>query len=259
VQFLDGSALLGSDTSSPHTLSVTLAAGAHTLVARAVDASGVTAGSAAVSVFVRKAATPALHVSGSRLVDAAGNPVVLHGVNRSGAEFPCVHGFGVFDGPMDAASLLAIASWNVNAVRVHLNSDGVSSGNSSACADATATCQKPMPDSAHAVDFWRSVAATFAGDPGTVFDLFNEPFPDRATSNLTQAWTCWRDGSCPSRRRAAPCPGRRRCGPRRIGRAPASGQVPALSAPGVHAWRGARAGRSAAGLIVCRQPSRSVG
>ncbi|MFF3818533.1 cellulase family glycosylhydrolase [Streptomyces bluensis] len=31
-----------------------------------------------------------------------------------------------------------------------------------------------------------------------VFDLFNEPCPDRATSTATQAWTCWRDGgTCP--------------------------------------------------------------
>jgi hypothetical protein len=30
------------------------------------------------------------------------------------------------------------------------------------------------------------------------FDLFNEPYPDRATSSATDAWKCWRDGgTCP--------------------------------------------------------------
>jgi hypothetical protein len=38
------------------------------------------------------------------------------------------------------------------------------------------------------------VANTFKGDDSTVFDLFNEPYPDRATSTTAQAWTCWRDG-----------------------------------------------------------------
>jgi endoglucanase len=27
-----------------------------------------------------------------------------------------------------------------------------------------------------------------------VFDLFNEPYPERATGSETSGWTCWRDG-----------------------------------------------------------------
>jgi endoglucanase len=184
---------------------------------------------------------PELHVSGNRLVDADGQTITLHGVNRSGAEFACVQGTGIFDGPVDQASVSAMASWGINAVRVPLNedcwlglsdvdaayagsnyitaikdyvsllhqnglvaildlhwTDGVYTGNSSACSSATATCQKPMPDAAEAIPFWTSVASTFKGDDATVFDLFNEPYPDRATSTATQAWTCWRDGgTCP--------------------------------------------------------------
>jgi hypothetical protein len=49
--------------------------------------------------------------------------VRLLGVNRSGGEFACVQGNGIWDGPMDASSVAAIKSWNVNAVRVPLNSD----------------------------------------------------------------------------------------------------------------------------------------
>ncbi|GAB3167177.1 cellulase family glycosylhydrolase [Amycolatopsis stemonae] len=180
---------------------------------------------------------PALHVSGNRLADAAGNPVTLRGVNRSGAEFACVQGNGLFDGPMDAASVAAIKSWHADAVRVPFNEDcwlglsdvdpryagetyraalksyvdllhrnglvaildlhwthGAYTGNSSACGDVDATCQKPMTDAEHSVDLWTSVATTFKGDDATILDLFNEPYPDRAVPGPAQAWTCWRDG-----------------------------------------------------------------
>ncbi len=45
------------------------------------------------------AATAGIHVSGNRLVDDAGHTVRLLGVNRSGAEYACVQGWGLFDGP----------------------------------------------------------------------------------------------------------------------------------------------------------------
>jgi endoglucanase len=64
---------------------------------------------------------PRLHVSGNKLVTAPGKQVVLHGVNRSGGEFACVQGFGIFDGPMGQASVSAMKSWHINAVRVPLN------------------------------------------------------------------------------------------------------------------------------------------
>lgn len=183
------------------------------------------------------AAAPAVHVSGDRLVDSSGATVNLRGVNRSGGEFACVQGWGIWDGPMDQASVSAIASWNVNAVRVPLNSacwngesyvdpaysgatyrqavqdyvnllnangmvaivelhwsDGQYTGPSSGCSDAQATCQKPMPDAAQSVPFWRSVAQTFGGNDSVVLDMFNEPYPERATGDTTSGWTCWRDG-----------------------------------------------------------------
>ncbi|HEX5494741.1 MAG TPA: cellulase family glycosylhydrolase [Mycobacteriales bacterium] len=242
VDFLNGGTLLGSDTTSPYTFALAnAAAGSYSFLARAVDAAGATGDSLTSTVLVRPAGTspgaPVVHVSGNHLVDQSGNTVMLRGVNRSGTEYQCVHGFGIFDGPSDDASIAAMATWNVNAVRVPLNedcwlglpnvmpqfagvnyqnaikayvsllhqhgmdaiidlhwSDGSYTGNSGSCANATADCQKPMPDAEHAVDFWRSVASTFGGDDAVVFDLFNEPFPDRATTDLTAAWTCWRDG-----------------------------------------------------------------
>ncbi|MFD8302894.1 cellulose binding domain-containing protein [Streptomyces sp. NPDC059690] len=184
---------------------------------------------------------PALHVSGNKLVDASGATRRLLGVNRSGGEFMCVQGYGIWDGPVDDAAVKAIADWKANAVRIPLNEEcwlglshikseyggadyinavkdlvarveahgmtpivelhwtyGQYTGNSAGCSDVHATCQKPMPDARYTPSFWSSVANTFKGDQAVAFDLFNEPYPDRATSTTTQAWQCWRDGgTCP--------------------------------------------------------------
>ncbi|WP_181446717.1 cellulase family glycosylhydrolase [Streptomyces sp. NTH33] len=184
---------------------------------------------------------PALRVSGNKLVDAGGKNRRLLGVNRSGGEFMCVQGYGIWDGPVDDAAIKAIADWKANAVRIPLNEEcwlglshikpeyaganyisavkdlvsrveahgmtpivelhwtyGQYTGNSAGCSDVHATCQKPMPDAQYTPSFWSSVANTFKNDQAVVFDLFNEPYPDRATSSLTDAWKCWRDGgTCP--------------------------------------------------------------
>jgi endoglucanase len=181
---------------------------------------------------------PQLHVSGNELVDASGARVVLHGVDRSGTEYECVSGNGIFDGPSDQASITAMKRWGVDAVRVPLNeacwngesyvnpadagpnyqtaieayvnllnangmvaildlhwSDGLYTGSSSGCSSAKAVCQKPMPDAAESVPFWTSVANAFKGNDAVIFDLFNEPFPERADgSNETEGWQCWRSG-----------------------------------------------------------------
>jgi endoglucanase len=64
---------------------------------------------------------PQLHVSGNQLVNAKGQRVILHGVDRSGGEWACTQGLGTWDGPVDQASISAMRSWDVNAVRVPLN------------------------------------------------------------------------------------------------------------------------------------------
>ena len=87
------------------------------------SATGYTAATFTVTeVTQTTSAAPQLHVSGNKLVNASGTQVVLHGVNRSGTEYACVQGNGIFDGPNDQASITAIKSWGpVNAVRVPLN------------------------------------------------------------------------------------------------------------------------------------------
>ncbi|MCO5989566.1 cellulose binding domain-containing protein [Actinoallomurus spadix] len=180
---------------------------------------------------------PALHVSGNRLVTASGATVRLRGANRSGGEFMCVQGRGIWDGPVDDASIDAMVAWKIKAVRIPLNEEcwlglsnidaryggtayqtevkafvsrleahgvtpivemhwnhGTYTGPSSGCSDVHATCQKPMPDAQYAPSFWTGVANAFKGDDAVVLDLFNEPYPERATGSEASGWTCWRDG-----------------------------------------------------------------
>src|SRR2546423_4883465 len=146
-----------------------------------------------------RAATLSLSVSGNQLLDGTGTPIQLRGVNRSGAEYACIQGWGIFDGPSDAASVQAIASWHTNAVRVPLNEDcwlNINMGTSryggstyqsaivnhvnllhanglyaildlhwNAPGTQKATGQQAMVDADHGPGFWSSVATTFKADP----------------------------------------------------------------------------------------------
>ena len=62
-------------------------------------------------------------MSGNQLVDRGGQDVPAAGVNRSGGEFACVQGKGIWDGPVDQASVDAMKAWNIHAVRVPLNEE----------------------------------------------------------------------------------------------------------------------------------------
>jgi endoglucanase len=165
-----------------------------------------------------EAATTGLHVQGNQIIDGSA-PLRLLGVNRSGTEYACIQGWGFFDGPSNAASIQAIASWHVNAVRVPLNEDcwlGINapaaySGSAyqqaitnyvnlltqnglvailelhwNAPGTQQATGQQQMPDEDHSPAFWQSVASIFKANPSVIFDLYNEPHD--------VSWACWRDG-----------------------------------------------------------------
>ena len=177
--------------------------------------------STAVPAISAAAAPPlSIAVSGNHLVNGSGQAIRLLGVNRSGTEYACIQGWGLFDGPSDAASVAAMASWHINAVRVPLNEDcwlninGVNALYGGAAYQSAvqsyvnllhqygiyaildlhwnapgtgqATGQEVMADADHAPAFWSSVAAFFKSDPGVLFDLYNEPH------DVT--WSCWLNG-----------------------------------------------------------------
>lgn len=72
-------------------------------------------------------------------------------------------------------------------------SDGAFVNPRSRCTSPRSVCQKPMPDE-HSVAFWKSVATLFEGNDAIIFDLFNEPYPERVTRGNPAAWRCWLDG-----------------------------------------------------------------
>jgi len=159
-------------------------------------------------------------VSGNHLVNGSGQAIRLLGVNRSGTEYACIQGWGIFDGPNDATSVAAMAAWHINAVRIPMNEDcwlninGVAPAYGgapyqgaiqsyvkllhqyglyaildlhwNAPGTTKATGQQVMPDADHAPAFWTSVASVFKSDPAVLFDLYNEPHD--------VSWSCWRNG-----------------------------------------------------------------
>jgi endoglucanase len=153
-----------------------------------------------------------LRVSGNRLLGPHGQRVILRGVNRSGTEYACIQGWGIFDGPNDAASVKAIASWHVNFVRVLINEDcwlginGVKPSYGGAAyrqaivnyvdllhrhgiyAEVSlvwaapgayrATYQPGGPDEDHSPAAWRSMASTFRHDPDVILAPWGETIVD---------------------------------------------------------------------------------
>jgi hypothetical protein len=177
---------------------------------------------AVISVLGAPSASAAvsLRVSQNTLVDASGAPLRIAGANRSGSEYACAQGWGMFDGPTDDASITAMTAWGINAVRVPLNEDcwlaidGVNPAYAGsnyqtairayvtrlqahglavildlhwgAAGSQVALGQEQAPDADHAIAFWSSVAGQYRSVPGVAFDLFNEPHDI--------SWSCWLDG-----------------------------------------------------------------
>jgi endoglucanase len=168
----------------------------------------------------------AVSVSGNRLVDAQGHTLRLVGVNRSGSQYMCVLGRGIFDGPTDAASIAAMQAWQINTVRVPLNEDcwlGINGLNPAysgvayrsaieayvaqlnaaglyvildvhwnAPGSELADGQRDMLDASHGYALWRSIATAFKGHPAVLFDLYNEPHS--LGGSAAEQWSCWARG-----------------------------------------------------------------
>jgi endoglucanase len=180
----------------------------------ASNGAGSSSATSALTGVVQAAPTPTpspagLHVSGNQLLDSNGKVVRLHGVNRAGTEYACVQGWGIFDGPTDAASVSAIGSWNANVVHIGLNEDcvlginGVPAAYSGAvylnavvayvtllhaqglyaevslmwAAPGTqrATGHPLILDQDHSADALRAIANAFKNDPNTFIGLESEP------------------------------------------------------------------------------------
>jgi len=166
-------------------------------------------------------------VQNGQLVNAAGHPLRLLGVDISGTEDACIQNKGIAYSALNDAKAAALPTWHINAVRVPLNEDcwlGINGApaaysgvnyqtaitnwvnllNShgllvildlhwSAPGTTQATTQWQMADVDHSPTFWTQVATTFKTNPAVMFDLFNEP--KLGGTNPTAAnWNCWLSG-----------------------------------------------------------------
>ena len=181
-------------------------------------------GLAAASAPGRSARRPlVVRVHGNKLVNAAGRRIQLRGVNRSSFEYACAEngGWGYYEGPVDAASIRVMKTWKINAVRLPLNEAcwlGLHSAEVGPkyrgkgyrkqvvayvrrlerarlyvildlhwnAPGLHKTGQQVMADADHSRAFWKSVARTFRGNRGVIFDLYNEPHDI--------SWSCWKQG-----------------------------------------------------------------
>jgi endoglucanase len=109
------------------------------------------------------------------------------------ADVPAQYGGTAYQNEVRTYVNLLVANGITPIVEMHWNY-GTYTGPSSGCADVKATCQKPMPDAQYAPAFWTGVATAFKGNDAVILDLFNEPYPERATGDATSGWKCWRDG-----------------------------------------------------------------
>ncbi len=92
----------------------------------------------------------AAHVSGTGLVNAGGQSVFLHGVNRAGTEYSCIQGNGFFDGTgsslsAEDAQIKAMASWGINSEMITLNEDCWLGINGASAAYSDSSSSPPTP------------------------------------------------------------------------------------------------------------------
>jgi endoglucanase len=183
----------------------------------------------------RPAGAPGIAIRGNEFVTTSAGrlgieyvrahvPVVLRGVNLSGAEYACLQERSFWDNPKgNQATVTAMLRWHVNVVRVPLDEECWLGINGAPKRYSGARYSEAMRDFAdlanenglivefdlhfgcggpglpendrypgldrdHAPAFWRSVARTFADHRSVIFNLINEPY--------ITSWRCYRDGGC---------------------------------------------------------------
>jgi len=159
---------------------------------------------AAVLVANCARAEPALlSVAGNQLVDGAGRPALLRGVNCAGMEFSSTG-----EGRIAETVRVAVSEWHASLIRLPLSQDrwfGRAPDQSDSgeayralvrqlvdyCEAHDAHIlldlhwsdagvwgknigQHNLPD-ANSIAFWKSIAAVYRGNPAVLFDLYNEP------------------------------------------------------------------------------------
>lgn len=151
-------------------------------------------------------------------------PVVLRGVNLSGAEYACLQEHSFWDNPKgNAATVDAMLRWHSNVVRVPLDEEcwlGINGAPKrysgpryarailgfATLANAAGLIVEvdlhfgaggsglptddryPGLDRDHAPAFWRSVARVFTKNHSVIFNLINEPY--------ITSWSCYLKGGC---------------------------------------------------------------
>lgn len=133
---------------------------------------------------------PVLSTERNRIVDEDGNPVILHGVNRSGLEYDNPGGNQM----SEEEFAYMIEEWKCNIIRIPFNQDWVTNDagylmkldqivdwityrDTYVILDlqwqSVAANIPPIPDTA-AIDMWAELATRYKDNPGVLYDIHNE-------------------------------------------------------------------------------------
>ncbi|MFD0745008.1 hypothetical protein ACFQ1L_26745 [Phytohabitans flavus] len=147
-------------------------------------------------------------------VERASREYRPRGIVRSTVETGCVAGAVTWDGPVDDASVRALRSRGVNAVRVVLNDacwiytpgptyheyrtayldEAAAYITRLTRAGITPIVSVRPSDILGPRGLWGSAAQRFGEDSAVVFDVTHYGFPAAGTVDPAAAWTCWQDG-----------------------------------------------------------------
>jgi endoglucanase len=219
VEFKNRGALLNVDTTPPYAFDWRGVPenGGTRISATAFDNTGAATAREAIGVRVIPSPAPgdarSLHVSGNRVVTVERDPRSFRarGVTRSTVEVGCSPNAGIWDGPVDDASVRALRARGVNTVRMLLSDACWPSNAHTALEDRDAYLAEvaayarrlirhgitpivaPRATAAtNLTSFWLHAARVFRDDNAVVFDLVDAGYPAVGTADPSLVWNCWR-------------------------------------------------------------------